>query len=96
MVKRDETFSVPYNKYPTIYVNGAYAFSFEKRGQETYMFPLRGTIDTNVGARFIYIGHITLILDDFFTMKSFTVKDEFDSDKSLARFKGIKKSLFRP
>jgi hypothetical protein len=96
MVKWDELFSVPYNKYPRIYVNGVYAYSFEKRGKETYMFPLRGTIRTDVGARYIYIGHISLILDDFFTLKSVSVKDEFESDeKSLARFKGIKKSLLR-
>lgn len=95
MVKWDETFSVPFNKLPEINVSGMYAYTFGKFGQEVYMFPVHGSIHTVGGARYIYIGHISLKLDDFFTLKKVVVIDEFDSDKSLAHFKGIKKSLFR-
>lgn len=95
LVKWHDTFSVPYDRFNVIYVSGVYAFSFDKFGQNTYLFPIRGEINTKTGSRFVYVGHISLQLDDFFVLKSAKVIDEFDKDPSLqTKFKGIKKSLF--
>lgn len=97
LVKWGELFSVPYAKSPVIYVNGIFTYLYDRNGPNNFFFPVGGTIRTRGTRRYIYIGHISLHLDDFYVMKSVKVIDEFDKDSALlARFKGIQKSLFQP
>jgi hypothetical protein len=92
--KYGELFIVPYERIAHIAVSGIYSFSYNNKGQETYVFPVRGFIRAEPGARYFYVGHISLKLDEFYGLKSAHVIDEFEQDsKSLSRFKGIRKSL---
>jgi hypothetical protein len=96
LVKWDELFSVPFEHYSDIFVNGIYAFRYDRKGPETFSFPVMGSIHVPIDARYLYVGHISLKLDDFYNLESLRVIDEFKKDaKRLARFPGIHKSLFK-
>lgn len=95
LVRLDDIFSVPFDRYPQVFVSGIYSFRYDEKGRETYAFPVMGSFRVPAKARFLYLGHITLKLDDFYTLKGVKVTDEFDKDSKLfARFPGIRKSLF--
>lgn len=96
LVPWGKSFGVAYERRPQLWVSGIYAFTFNKFGQQTYAFPVTGIIKTGGGGKYFYVGHIKLKLEDFFVLKDVQVVDEFATDKGLARYPGIKKSLFKP
>jgi hypothetical protein len=96
LVKWGENFSVPFERFPEVYVQGIYAFTYDKTGQTTFTFPITGFFNVPTGARSIYVGTIALEVDDFFLLKSVRVIDEFEGSKKVfGKYPALKKSLFQ-
>jgi hypothetical protein len=95
MVKWGEVFTVPVARQSPIFINGMYSLVYNKFGHNTYSFPIIGRVNVKPGAKYLYIGHIHISVDDFFKFKFITITDEFSKDTAkLKHLKGIQKSIF--
>jgi hypothetical protein len=94
LVKWGDVFAVPVEKGDATYVQGVYAFTYDKKGQTTYAFPVMGFVKIPANSTFVYIGTLDLKVDDFFQLEAVTIRDEFGKlDKE--KYPKIKKSLFQ-
>lgn len=94
LVKWGEIFAVPVETGDATYVQGVYAFTYDKKGQTTYAFPVMGFVKIPAKSTFVYLGTIELKVDDFFQLEAVTIRDDFGK-LAKDKYPKIQKSLFQ-